>query len=176
MKPLVRSAVYGVLILPFMMFVVPRAEAQPVVHGIVNAASGDLTSIARGSFMTIYGENLGAQAGPPSSLPLPTNLGGATVTITPSGSTKNYQAYLHFVSPGQINAVMPSAVPAGSAFLTVTVNNQTSLKRRSRSAKATSAFSPSDRSRLDWPSLKTTNRLRRYRSICTRIRRARDKR
>jgi uncharacterized protein (TIGR03437 family) len=125
---LIRGVACVILILPLTQLVLQPAEAQPVVRAVLNAASGDSTTIARGSFMSIYGDQLGTQAGPPSSLPLPTTLGGATVTITPDGGTKTYQAYLHFVSPGQINAVMPSAVPAGPASLTVTVNNQTSFK------------------------------------------------
>ena len=104
----------------------PRAQAQPVVRGIINAASGDITTIARGSYMTIFGDNLGTLAGA-TTLPLPTNLGGAQVTIKPNGSTNTFQAFLNFVSPGQINAIMPSTVPAGPAGLTVTVNNKTSF-------------------------------------------------
>jgi len=100
---------------------------QPAISGVVNAATSDITQLARGSFISIYGANFGPQAGPPSSLPLPTTLGSTQVTIK-SGST-NYQAFLHFVSPGQINCILPSAVPAGQAFVTVTVNNVTSLPR-----------------------------------------------
>ncbi|MBZ5607942.1 MAG: hypothetical protein LAP38_06790 [Acidobacteriia bacterium] len=102
------------------------AAAQPVVRGITNAANGDITQVARGSFVSIFGQNLGTTAGPPSALPLPTNMGGATVNIKPNSGTKTYQAYLHFVSTGQINAIIPSAVPAGPASLTVTVNSATS--------------------------------------------------
>lgn len=106
------------------------ASAQPVVRGIVNAANGDLTQVARGSFVSIFGQNLGTQAGPPAALPLPTSMGGATVNIKPDGGTQTYQAFLHFVSPGQINAIIPSTVPPGQASLTVTVNNATSPAAR----------------------------------------------
>ncbi len=102
--------------------------AQPVVRGVLNAANGDSTQIARGSFMSIYGQNLGQTAGPVSAYPIPTTLGGAQVTVAAGG--KNYKAYLDYVSPGQINAIMPSAVPAGEAQLTVTVNNMTSTPAR----------------------------------------------
>lgn len=104
--------------------------AQPVVRGVLNAANGDLTQIARGSFMSIYGQNFGNQAGPVTAYPLPTTLGDTQVNIKPSGGTKTYQAFLDFVSPGQINAILPSAVPAGEALLTVTVNNVTSTAAR----------------------------------------------
>src|ERR1700687_2305900 len=88
-------------------------QAQtPLVRAIVNAANSDPTAIARGSFMSIYGQNLGPQAGPPSALPLPTTLGSTQVTVKSNSSSTTYKAFLHFVSPGQINAILPSAVPA----------------------------------------------------------------
>ena len=103
-------------------------QAQtPVVRAIVNAANSDSTAIARGSFMSIYGQNLGAQAGPPTALPLPTTLGSTQVTVKSNSSSTTYKAFLHFVSPGQVNAILPSAVPAGSATMTVTVGTTTSL-------------------------------------------------
>src|SRR5215831_3232966 len=107
------------------------ASAQQITIGAVaNAASNDTTQIARGSFMSIYGTNLGAQAGPPAALPLPTTLGGATVNVKPTSGPTTYKAFLHFVSPGQINAILPSAVPAGPADVTVTVGNSSSPSRR----------------------------------------------
>ena len=113
-----------------LLFLMPLGAvmAQPVVRGVLNAANGDSTQIARGSFMSIYGQNLGQTAGPVSAYPIPTTLGGAQVTVAAGG--KNYKAYLDYVSPGQINAIMPSAVPAGEAQLTVTVNNMTSTSAR----------------------------------------------
>jgi len=98
----------------------------PVVRAVVNAANSDTTAIARGSFMSIYGQNFGAQAGPPSALPLPTTLGTTQVTVKSNSGPTTYKAFLHFVSPGQINAVLPSAVPAGAATITVTVGTTTS--------------------------------------------------
>src|SRR5712671_1278705 len=87
----------------------------PVVRALVNAANSDSTAIARGSFMSFYGQNLGAQAGPPSALPLPTTLGTTQVTVKSNSGPTTYKTFLHFVSPGQINAVLPSTVPAGAA-------------------------------------------------------------
>ena len=98
----------------------------PVVRAVVNAANSDSTAIARGSFMSIYGQNLGAQAGPPSALPLPTTLGTTQVTVKSNSGPTTYKAFLHFVSPGQINAVLPSTVPAGAATIAVTVGTATS--------------------------------------------------
>ena len=112
------------------------ASAQPTVSAVINAANADTTTLARGSFISIFGKNLGTQAGPPSSLPLPKTLGGAAVNIKPASGSGTFQAYLHFVNPGQINAILPSAVPAGPADLTVTVNNQTSPARRIQVAES----------------------------------------
>ena len=105
---------------------VPVLAQTPVVRAVVNAASSDSTAIARGSFMSIYGQNFGAQAGPPSALPLPTTLGNTQVTVKSNSGVTTYKAFLHFVSPGQINAILPSAVPAGPATMTVTVGAATS--------------------------------------------------
>jgi len=52
-------------------------------------------------------------------LPLPTNLGGATVTIN------GVAAQLLYVSPTQINFVVPAGVSAGAATVTVTRNGTT---------------------------------------------------
>ncbi|HTR35696.1 MAG TPA: hypothetical protein VMH80_07345 [Bryobacteraceae bacterium] len=127
MKPKVSALAARAAVLLILM-PLGAAMAQPVVRGVLNAANGDSTQIARGSFMSIYGQNLGQTAGPVSAYPIPTTLGGAQVTVAAGG--KNYKAYLDYVSPGQINAIMPSAVPAGEAQLTVTVNNVTSTAAR----------------------------------------------
>jgi uncharacterized protein (TIGR03437 family) len=97
--------------------------------GIVNSASyapvGLPNSfIAQGSFFTIFGTNLGPASSPPIAYPLPTTLGGTTVKVTAVGNTIN--AFLWYVSPGQVNAILPQTVPTGTASLTVTYNNATS--------------------------------------------------
>ena len=122
------SALAAHAILQLLFMPLSALMAQPVVRGVLNAANGDSTQIAQGSFMSIYGQNLGQTAGPVSAYPIPTTLGGAQVTVAAGG--KNYKAYLDYVSSGQINAIMPSAVPAGEAQLTVTVNNMTSTPAR----------------------------------------------
>ena len=105
--------------------------AQPAVTsaGIVNSASYapvglPNSSIAQGSFFTIFGTNLGPASSPPIAYPLPTILGGVQVKVTSGGTTTN--AFLWFVSPNQINAILPQTVPTGSATLTVTYNGSTS--------------------------------------------------
>ena len=59
-----------------------------------------------------------------AAYPLPTTLGGVSVQIT-QGSNK-YSAPLVYVYKNQINAILPSNVPVGSAQVTITYNTLTS--------------------------------------------------
>jgi uncharacterized protein (TIGR03437 family) len=82
--------------------------------------------LAQGSFIAIFGTNLGpANFVQATSFPIPTNLGGTSVTITPATGSP-VQAYVDFAFSGQINAILPSNTPLGPATVTVTYNNQTS--------------------------------------------------
>jgi len=119
-----RFAVKGLLLMMVCALVLPAA-VQVFENGAVNSASYALAplpngKIAQGSIFSIFGSGLASSARA-SSFPLPAadGLGGATVTVTPSGGSVTY-AILLFTSDGQINAVMPSAVPVGPATLTVT--------------------------------------------------------
>ena len=106
--------------------------AQPFVtqRGIVSAASlapwgSPGGAIARGSVFSIYGTGLGPTTSPPlTSFPLSTTLGGVSIKVSsPDGST-SVAAIPLFVSPAQINAVMPSNTPLGMVSLVVTYNGQ----------------------------------------------------
>ncbi len=113
------------------------ALAQPAItpNGMVNAASyiqaglpnGD---VAQGSIFAIFGKNMGPETPASATWPLPTiqGLGGATVNVEDSGGV-SHSVILLFVSAGQINAVLPSAVAVGQASLTVTYNGQTSASQ-----------------------------------------------
>ncbi len=74
---------------------------------------------------SIYGQNMGPATSPALSWPLKTDLGGVVVKIQPSSGPVQ-EAILLYVSPGQINAVLPSATAEGQATLTVTYNGATS--------------------------------------------------
>jgi uncharacterized protein (TIGR03437 family) len=117
--------------LSLLLFAGPLLKAQPSVYsgGIVNAdsvipAGLPNADIAQGSIMSIFGTNLGPSASPGLSFPLQDNLGGVTVQVTSGGTTVN--AIPLFVGPGQINAILRSSTPVGSATLTVTYNGGTS--------------------------------------------------
>ncbi len=111
--------------------VVVAASAQPqtAANGVVNAASNapigwPNSSIAQGSIFSIYGTQLGPSSSPALAYPLQTTLGGVSVQIVAGGTTLN--AIPIYVSPGQINAILPETTPVGSAMLTVNYAGQTS--------------------------------------------------
>jgi uncharacterized protein (TIGR03437 family) len=105
---------------------------QPSVahNGILNAASDAFvglpnSSIAQGSIFTIYGTNMGPTTNPSqTSFPLQPTLGGVSVKVTSGGTSVS--AVPVYVGPNQVNAILPSNTPIGSATLTVTYNGQTS--------------------------------------------------
>jgi uncharacterized protein (TIGR03437 family) len=75
--------------------------------------------IAQGSIVQIYGTGLTLATSPLQNVPLPTTLNGTTVNITINGTTTH--AILYYVSPTQIDAIIPSATPVGTGQITVTV-------------------------------------------------------
>jgi uncharacterized protein (TIGR03437 family) len=108
-----------------------NGNGAPVLSqgGVVNAASYT-NSIARGAFITIFGTELAAQT-VTAAAPYPTTqgLGGSAVNITPVGGSP-IAAYVYYVSPLQINAILPSKVPEGQADVTVTTAAGTSAPAR----------------------------------------------
>ena len=80
---------------------------------IVNAASFSATQIAPGSYVTILGQNLAGAISQASQVPLPTLLGGVSVTVN------GKSAPLLYVSPTQVNAQLPYDL-AGNATLKLT--------------------------------------------------------
>jgi uncharacterized protein (TIGR03437 family) len=86
---------------------------------IVSAASGT-APVAPDSLVSIYGDQLAAGAVSAALLPWPTTLGGASVVFRDSTGTDRLAA-LKFVSPAQINAVVPPDTPIGQ--VTVIVRN-----------------------------------------------------
>jgi uncharacterized protein (TIGR03437 family) len=101
----------------------------PTITGITNNYSyippGFVNSgIAPSSIFVIFGSGM-ANAPPPtltlnsSAGPsgLPTTDAGATVTVKAGGNT--YQPALYYATPSQIAGVLPAAVPAGSATISV---------------------------------------------------------
>lgn len=106
-------------------FQTPTASAPSISNGgVVNAISG-ASSIAAGSWVSIYGSNLAPaaralQASDLSGNSLPTTLGGASVQINGKA------AYVQYVSPTQINVLAPDDASVGSVNVTVANANGTS--------------------------------------------------
>jgi uncharacterized protein (TIGR03437 family) len=102
---------------------------QPILYhrGTVNAASLapfglPNAPIARGSVFTVFGENLGPAQSPTLAFPLSTSLGG--VSLSDTQGAVNTQAFPVYVSPTQVNAIMPSTVIAGLATLRLTYQSK----------------------------------------------------
>lgn len=82
-------------------------------------------AIARGSLFTIFGINLGpAPPSPVLAFPLSNTLGGVSIKVFQGTASVN--AIPIYVSPGQINAIMPSNTPLGRVSVQVSFSNFTS--------------------------------------------------
>lgn len=89
---------------------------------------GPLTTVDAGSYgylvapdsiAVAFGSNLATGAYSASTLPLPTSLGGTQITVNGTA------AQVFYVSPNQVNFVMPAGTAAGSATVNVVVNGTT---------------------------------------------------
>jgi uncharacterized protein (TIGR03437 family) len=103
-------------LLPYWMARYYNVVAAP---SAVQPAAAPGTAVAPASLASLYGSNLAAADTKAQTQPLPTNLGGVTLTITDStGAVRN--APLLFVSATQINFVLPDDTAAGAATFTTT--------------------------------------------------------
>ncbi|HEX4595103.1 MAG TPA: hypothetical protein VH157_12550 [Bryobacteraceae bacterium] len=103
----------------------PSVPANAILNSASYAYVGLPNSgIAQGSIFTMFGSNIGPASSPPLSYPLQTNLGGVSIKVTSGGTVVDVIPI--FVSPGQINAILPSSTPVGAGTLTVTYNSATS--------------------------------------------------
>ena len=76
-------------------------------------------AIAPDSWAAVFGTNLAPKSDLATTAPLPTSFDGVTVTILDStGATSN--APILFLSPQQINFLVPTDCPIGAAVVTVT--------------------------------------------------------
>ena len=97
--------------------------AGPSITSMNSASAfGDFSFIAPGSWIEIYGSNLAVDSRPWNAsdfvgLNGPTSLDGTSVTIG------GHSAYLSYISPGQLNALAPPTLNAGSLPVIVTTPN-----------------------------------------------------
>lgn len=108
-----------------MMIRAPRGgvtiRARPAAAGNALASLSAASyngELARESIAAAFGENLASGVAAAASLPLPTTLAGATVKIMGSDGVER-AAPLFFVSPGQINYMIPAETSAGIANIAV---------------------------------------------------------
>jgi uncharacterized protein (TIGR03437 family) len=124
----------------FAVTAVASALAQPKIGSIVNTASYltpplDSKSnpigndvIAQGSIFIVFGTGMGPTTPTyPSGLPLPTSLpatNGTSISISAGG--QKIAAFMFYTSALQVQAILPSNTPVGSASVTLAYNGQTS--------------------------------------------------
>jgi uncharacterized protein (TIGR03437 family) len=89
-----------------------------VLSAVVNAASYSVGSLAPDGYTALFGSNFSAVSAQANSSMLPTMLASAAVTITDSNGL-TLPSPLYYVSPTQINFVVPEGLAPGGATLTV---------------------------------------------------------
>jgi uncharacterized protein (TIGR03437 family) len=95
---------------------VRRLVAEASSLATVSAASFDAGPVARGSIVSGFGQNLAGGTAAATSLPLPEELGGIEIRILQEGQPHR-NAQLFFVSPEQVNFLLPDNLVAGRAAL-----------------------------------------------------------
>jgi uncharacterized protein (TIGR03437 family) len=101
---------------------------QPATPGVanVNAYANNITSaasflpaaVSANSIVSLFGQNLTAGTVAATSTPLPTALGGVTITVTDSANVAR-DAPLFFVSAGQVNFQVPAETANGRAKVAI---------------------------------------------------------
>ena len=84
----------------------------------VSAASYIRSSLAVEGIVSAFGSNLATHIEAAVSTPLPTQLAGTTVRLTDSAGTEHL-APLFYVSPGQINYLMPATIAPGAVTVKI---------------------------------------------------------
>lgn len=100
----------------FQAYVLPVTTKNSAEAKFANSASFDNTQIARGSIVAVFGTQLANATVSAPSANLPFQLGGVTVTVN------GLAGRLIFVSPGQINFVVPKEIAIGDT-VSFTINN-----------------------------------------------------
>jgi uncharacterized protein (TIGR03437 family) len=88
----------------------------------VSAASFTAVSFAPDSIIACFGTNLATGTESSSTVPLPTILAGTRLLVRDSAGITR-EAPLFFVSPNQINYLLPTGTATGTAFVAITASN-----------------------------------------------------
>ena len=114
--------------------VTATSSAPPAITGLANGASFRQT-YAPGMVLTIFGANLADTTWIASSVPLPVQVSGVSVTI---GAVN---APLYYVSPGQFNVQIPYETPVNQpSILTVTNNGRSAATTLTVASAAPGVF------------------------------------
>jgi uncharacterized protein (TIGR03437 family) len=89
------------------------------VAAVLNAASYATLPIAANGYTVAFGSNFSTMAAQTTSVMLPSTLANATVSVTDSNGL-TLPSPLFYVSPTQINFLVPAGLAAGSASVVVT--------------------------------------------------------
>lgn len=108
------------LVVPITLTVLAAGSGQPLIQFPVDAAGYRASPLAIGSIASVFGEQLAPEIASASSLPLPVELLGTRLILSREGAEVNCP--LFFVSPGQINFMIPDEFPVGTATLTLVRN------------------------------------------------------
>jgi uncharacterized protein (TIGR03437 family) len=91
---------------------------EVIAGGAVQSAAAPSSAVAPDSLASLYGANLAPGVAQASAQPLPLALGGVTLSVTDAAGTTR-TAPLVYVSPVQINFVVPDGAAPGLATLVV---------------------------------------------------------
>jgi uncharacterized protein (TIGR03437 family) len=110
------------------IYTIQASSAEPpqiVTLTTVSAASFASGPVSPGSIAAAFapGNVLAGDVAVSSTVPLPNDLIGSTVTVTDSAAVQR-NAGLFFVSPGQVNLEIPGGTASGMATVKVVRNNQ----------------------------------------------------
>jgi len=95
-----------------------RCSVAAVSGSVVSAASFGGPNVAPNSIATIFGNQLSPTTEQAASIPLPTTLAGVSVSLTDRAGTR-FAAPLFYVSPQQINFLVPAGMSTGAATVAV---------------------------------------------------------
>lgn len=102
--------------IPFRVRIGKEEQGTPPAVS-VNGASFVKMPMAPGAIFSLFGENIGLVTEHAASLPLPQSLGGVRVRIRMGSG--DYDAPLFYVSPHQINFLVPLTLPLGAGKLEI---------------------------------------------------------
>jgi len=97
--------------------IVPTTAYNPAVA--TSSASYNDQLVSRDSIVSVFGQFLATSTVVSESLPLPFELGGTSVSVRDASGIER-PAQVFFVSPGQINLLLPASTSLGVATLTIT--------------------------------------------------------